>query len=688
VLPLNVTPNNFLNGAVLAGDRLVIGGGFTQVNGQAREASATLDDTGTGVLDPAMDSSNTIEFVTLTDGQVVLGGDSVRSLGGVVIGNVAYGPQAPASVTASATRSGLPLDGELDLSWTAAWSGTFPLQGYRIEMSADGGVTWTTVVANTGNANTSRTITGLTSGTAYSFRIASLTRLGDSTSAASTPVAPVVDSGAIRGSQTQLSNPAGLARDSVGRLYAANQSGADAHVTVYAPNAEGNVPPVARLTRPAGVTGNPVGLSLLPNGEVWVSYNSCFLARFAALAPSASGDISPEWVVNATYIGSGACQGIAIDPSSGEILLVRGANLGGALITLPVNAGGVVGSSLTWTDNVSAVRTTSGISYPYLLSLDSSGNVFVTDDTTLVKIPRQANGALGSTVAPLQRVTGMYWPRQTVRRSDGSLVVTELNGAGNPTLNVFAADAEGAATPIQVTTGSVSASTTDLNGVALSADELTAYVTSANNAITWLSLPALQPAPNPGPGPGPGPGPEVPGAPRAVTATAGAASAIVAWQAPSNPGSYPITSYQVVASPGGATCMTSVLTCTVKGLTNGTKYTFRAKALSGAGWGQQSAPSNAVTPSVPPQPNVTLTITGSRDGRKITVSGASTGLSSGAQVTPWLRVSPTRSQVRGRPVALSEDGSFEWSRRVRDVSRVWVHFTADGVKSNVLSLRR
>lgn len=689
VLALNVPANSAVNGAVLGGGQLVVGGNFTTLGGQTREYAATVDDTGTGVVGAALNADNTIDMVTSADGQVILGG-TIRSLGGVVIGNVAYGPRAPASVTASATRSGLPLDGELDLSWTTPWSGTFPLQGYRIEVTADGGATWTTLVANTGSTNTSRTITGLTNGTAYSFRITSLTQLGAQTSAPSTPVAPVADSGAIRGSQTQLNDPAGIARDALGRLYAANQSGADAVVTVYAPNAEGNVPPVARLTRPAGVTGNPVGLTLLPSGEVWVSYNSCFLARFAALAPSASGDVSPVWVVNASSIGSGACQGVAIDPNSGEILLVRGPNLGGALITLPANAGGVVGNSLSWTDNVSAVRTTSGISRPYLLSLDSSGNVFVTDDTTLVKIPRQANGALGSTVAPLQRVTGMYWPRQTVQRSDGSLVVTELNGAGNPTLNVFGANADGAATPIQVITGSTSASTTNLNGIALSADELTAYVTSANNAITWLSLPALQPAPNPGPGPGPGPQPQVPGAPRAVTATAGTASAMVAWQAPSNPGSYPVTSYQVVASPGGATCMTSGLTCTVKGLTNGTSYTFRVKALSGAGWGQQSAPSNAVTPySGPgPEPAVTITITGSRDGRKITVVGASTGLSSGAQVTPWVRAGGGRVEVRGRPVAVSEDGSFDWSRRVPDVSRVWVHFTADGVKSNVLSLRR
>ncbi|MFM8240571.1 MAG: IPT/TIG domain-containing protein, partial [Actinomycetota bacterium] len=61
-----------------------------------------------------------------------------------------------------------------------------------------------------------------------------------------------------------------------------------------------------------------------------------------------------------------------------------------------------------------------------------------------------------------------------------------------------------------------------------------------------------------------------PSPPLDVTAVAGDASATVAWTAPASPGSFPVSNYSVTASPGGKTCLTSVLTCEVTGLTNGT----------------------------------------------------------------------------------------------------------------------
>jgi hypothetical protein len=62
-----------------------------------------------------------------------------------------------------------------------------------------------------------------------------------------------------------------------------------------------------------------------------------------------------------------------------------------------------------------------------------------------------------------------------------------------------------------------------------------------------------------------------------------------------------VTSYQVTASPGGQSCLTSSTFCTINGLTNGTTYTFSVAALSGAGWGP-TASSGPVTPSVNPAP--------------------------------------------------------------------------------------
>ncbi len=87
-----------------------------------------------------------------------------------------------------------------------------------------------------------------------------------------------------------------------------------------------------------------------------------------------------------------------------------------------------------------------------------------------------------------------------------------------------------------------------------------------------------------------------PGAPTAVQATAGNGTAAVSWQAPASDGGSPITKYTVAAAPGGGTCETTALSCTVEGLTNGTDYTFTVTAENGAGAGPASDPSAPVKP--------------------------------------------------------------------------------------------
>ncbi len=92
--------------------------------------------------------------------------------------------------------------------------------------------------------------------------------------------------------------------------------------------------------------------------------------------------------------------------------------------------------------------------------------------------------------------------------------------------------------------------------------------------------------------------PEAPDRPTDVTAVAGDASAVVRWRAPVNTGTSPITGYLVTSTPDGLTCATAgERTCTVAGLTNGTRYIFTVTALSDDGASPPSAPSSPVTPA-------------------------------------------------------------------------------------------
>jgi len=89
----------------------------------------------------------------------------------------------------------------------------------------------------------------------------------------------------------------------------------------------------------------------------------------------------------------------------------------------------------------------------------------------------------------------------------------------------------------------------------------------------------------------------VPSAPQAVTGTRGDSAMAVAWTAPAATGGAPITSYEVTASPGGATCTASdATTCTVTGLRNGTGYSFTVRARNVVGWGPASDRSAAIQP--------------------------------------------------------------------------------------------
>lgn len=93
----------------------------------------------------------------------------------------------------------------------------------------------------------------------------------------------------------------------------------------------------------------------------------------------------------------------------------------------------------------------------------------------------------------------------------------------------------------------------------------------------------------------------VPIAPTISGTTIGNASVTVSW------GSVPSTSplsYTATAQPGGQSCTTSQLSCTISGLINGQTYTFTVVASNASGAGSASAGSVVATYTAPPAPVV------------------------------------------------------------------------------------
>ena len=227
--------------------------------------------------------------------------------------------------------------------------------------------------------------------------------------------------------------------------------------------------------------------------------------------------------------------------------------------------------------------------------------------------------------------------------------------------------------------GPIAARTTLLTGLAGGVTYLLGvFAASTDGAFSRTAATTATPTTPPEPARGPG-------APLNVTAVAGDAVANVAWTPPASPGTSPIASYLVTAEPGGQTCgaVSPDTTCQVSGLTNGTTYTFTVRALSLAGEGPASDPSNPVTPAEAVVP--AIVINGSRgsapDAGRVFVQGLSTGLV-GRQVTPRVKLQGETSYQTGVGVrTISADGTFEWQRRTG--KKTYVYFTAGGgIRSN------
>lgn len=113
-----------------------------------------------------------------------------------------------------------------------------------------------------------------------------------------------------------------------------------------------------------------------------------------------------------------------------------------------------------------------------------------------------------------------------------------------------------------------------------------------------------------------------PGPPVNVVASPTLKGAIVTWDAPAEPGTDDVNLYALRAWPGGPVCQVPAATlgCAVTGLDPATDYYFTVVAMSGAGWGAASEPSNTVRPMAPEPPGAPVDVAASAGDAKATVT--------------------------------------------------------------------
>jgi alpha-tubulin suppressor-like RCC1 family protein len=163
----------------------------------------------------------------------------------------------------------------------------------------------------------------------------------------------------------------------------------------------------------------------------------------------------------------------------------------------------------------------------------------------------------------------------------------------------------------------------------------------------------------------------MPGAPTGAAATAGNASAVVSWTAPTDLGSSALTGFVVTPYVAGAaqtahSAGAAATSFTVSGLTNGTHYTFTVAATNEVGTGPESSPSNEVTPSAGAPSHLSYAINPASFVTGLAIADDAPTVSGGA-VTNWsitpalpagLGFDATTGVVSGTPTAASTTASY------------------------------
>ena len=371
-----------------------------------------------------------------------------------------------------------------------------------------------------------------------------------------------------------------------------------------------------------------------------------------------------------TTCGSGTIVGTADD----TVLTLSGATLAARSVASPNTI-----PSCTVTARVRA--QTSGS-----FTLDASRVTDTSSDLTNIVEPRTLTVTASAPPAP---------SLTSVASGNAQLTLTwSLGGNGGSPITAVQYSTDGGATWAAVSnpaSTSETISTASGGGALVNGTTYDVQVRAVNGLGNGGASNTLQGTPT-GSTPTPAPSTYPPSQPREVAAVAGDGTASVSWKTPESAGSYPITDYEVQATPGAQSCLVKApaLSCVVLGLSNGTAYTFEVRALNGAGWGAWSVASQAVTP-VGPKPTPTIVITGSRgsgsDVGRVFADGVTTNLFD-QQVQARVHLSGQTAYENGSLRTVTSNGTFRWQRKTNKT--VYVYFRAldqRDVRSNRIVIR-
>jgi len=426
-------------------------------------------------------------------------------------------------------------------------NGGSPITGYTV-MSSLGGV-----VTGSGSPIT---ITGLTNGTAYTFKVTATNAVGTSQPSASsnsviprtTPDAPTI------GTAT-----AGNAQATVNFTPPASNGGSQ--ITGYT------------LTSSLGgaATGrvSPITITGLTNGVVYTFMVTATNSAGTSPPSASSNSVIPCTTPDAPTIGTATAGNAQATVNFTPPTSDGGSPITGYLVTSSLG-GTTTGSG----SPITITGLTNGTAYTFIVNATNAAGSSPPSASSNGVTPFNIPGAptIGTATAGNAQATVNFTPPV----SDGGGLITGYTVTSNPDGKT----ATGSGSPITIaglTNGTAyTFMVTATNAVGSSPPS------SASNSVTPFTIPDT---------------------PTIGAATAGNALATVKFTPPAYNGGSPITGYIVTSDPGAKKVTGSASPIVVSGLTTGAAYTFVVTATNAAGTSPPSAPSNSVTPfTIPDAP--------------------------------------------------------------------------------------
>lgn len=352
---------------------------------------------------------------------------------------------AVAAAGAPALPTGVPGDSQLELSWTAPTSAD-PIVGYRIYQSTDG----SNFDAGTDQITTSlsKTISGLTNGTSYYFKVAALTG-----------TAPYTVGTASGGSAAIIPR---TVPDSATALVAIKQN-SQVSLTWTAPSSNGG----------SAVTDYVVEYSL-NNGETWTVFSDAVSASTSAVV---TGLINGTAYIFRVFAKNVAGTGLSSSPSSAVTPLAPFA------FTMTVDTNSVAaGQNVTGT--ITALIS-DGVTYP-----DYGGPAPVvtvsTDPSAVIATPSSWSSAVSTVVVTLKKSGSHVLTATSGSVSIGSESITVAYGA----LAKFAISLGSSLNENQIATATITAQDTFSNTI-ISYSPSSPVLSSTGNIAVFGTLSAF-----------------------------------------------------------------------------------------------------------------------------------------------------------------------------------------------------